>query len=192
MRILLLASLLVAALSSNANAQEGGGRPFGLGLVLGEPTGITAKLYLGGKPFALLFGLGWIDDRGFGDDDDDGLHLHVDAVWHPAILTRNSTFVMPFYVGVGGRLLEDDNDHYHHCHGGDCYGYDNDTHAGVRIPLGILMAFHKAPIDAFLEVAPTIDFLYDDDDFCHDGHCHGDFEDDRLSLYVTLGARYYF
>lgn len=184
MRILLLASVLVAALSSSANAQQGGGRPFGLGLMLGEPTGISAKWYLGGKPFALQFGLGWVDDDGFRDDDDDGLHIHGDVVWHPAILTRNPTFVMPFYLGVGARIL-DDEDGYD-CNNNGCRFHEDDTYIGVRVPFGLLMDFNRTPIDIFLEIAIVVDLIeLDDDDFDDDDH-------DRGHLNGSVGVRYYF
>lgn len=150
--------------------------------MLGEPTGLTAKLYLGGRPFALQFGLGWVDDDGFRDDDDDGLHIHAEAVWHPAILTRNSTFTMPFYVGVGGRILNDE-DRYD-CGGDTCV--DDDTYIGVRVPFGLLMDFNRTPIDIFFELAVVVDLIeLDDDDFDDDDH-------DRGHLNGAIGARYYF
>jgi hypothetical protein len=101
---------------------------------------------------------------------------------------------MPLYLGVGGRVLSDDNDDFFHCHGDICYDEDDDLHAGVRVPFGLLMDFNTVPLDAFFEVTPTIDLVGDDDDvFCHFDHCHQEFDgDDRFSLYATIGGRYYF
>src|SRR5262249_206993 len=126
-RTLLTLALLLAAGTARAEPQ----RPFGLGLVLGEPTGLTAKLYIS-EPFALQFGLGWIDEF----NDYDGLYVNVDFVWHPAVLTRQPAFTMPFYLGVGGRLL--DHEWRYFVDRGVFYD-EHDTHIGVRVPFGILM-----------------------------------------------------
>lgn len=176
------AAALVIAAERPAAAQDGtGGRPFGAGLMLGEPTGITAKWYLG-KPFALQFGLGWVDDD-FDRGDDDGLHIHVDAVWHPVVLTRNATFTLPFYVGVGGRILNDED--LYDCGGGNTC-VDDDTYVGVRVPFGLLMDFNKTPIDIFLEIAVVVDLIYIDYDDVNDR------DHDRAHLNGAIGARYYF
>jgi hypothetical protein len=177
---------LVLLSSTPALAQQKGGGDFGLGLQVGAPTGLNAKYYM--DRVALQAGLGVIE-RGW----DDGLHIFADVLFHPLVLTTQDAFTMPLYVGVGARILEDDNDNYYWCNRGDCYyydDYDNDTHVGVRVPVGVLMAFHKVPIDAFLELAPVLDFIHDDDGYCRDGVCYND--DDRLSIYLTLGARWYF
>ena len=48
------------------------------------------------------------------------------------------------------------------------------------------MDFNSIPLDIFLELALVIDFIeLDDDDDPYD-------DDDRVSLYGALGARYYF
>jgi hypothetical protein len=117
----------------------------------------------------------------------------VDGLWHPVILTRQAPFVMPFYVGVGARVLFDDND-YAFCRGGVCYDYDvdDDENVGVRVPFGLLMDFTRVPLDAFLELAPTVDFINDEDRMrCFPEGCYYD-DDDRFSLYGTIGGRYYF
>ena len=182
-KTILLVTLLAAGTAGTARA-DGGGGDFGLGLQVGAPTGISGKYYI--DRFALQFGVGVVE-RGW----DDGTHLHVDALWHPVILTRQAQFVMPFYAGVGLRALEDDNDDFY-CRGNVCYDNDDDFHAGVRVPVGVLMDFTRVPLDLFLELVPTIDFVYDDDEMvCFPEGCFYD-DDDRFSLYASLGARYYF
>ena len=171
LRIVLLGVLVVAAWQGVAEAQ---GRPFGLGIQLGSPTGLTAKWYLGGRPFALQFGLGVIP--GGWRDDDDGVQIHTDVIWHPVVLARDPAFTLPFYFGVGGRILFEDDD------GRD----DDDTRVGVRVPVGILMDFNRVPIDIFFEFALVVDLLYiEDDDFDDDNH-------DLIDFNATIGARYYF
>jgi hypothetical protein len=140
--------------------------------MLGAPTGLTAKWYLG-KPFALQFGFG-VDPAW---RDEDGLHLAVDAIWHPAILARDRAFTLPFYLGVGGRLLFADHHHGDVDH--------DDTHLGVRVPFGLLMDFNRVPIDLFFELAVVVDFLriedYDDE-----------YDHDLIDLNAVVGIRYYF
>jgi hypothetical protein len=162
-------------------------RPFGLGLILGAPTGLSAKLYLG-KPFALQFGLGFVED-GFNDrGDSDGLHIHVEAVWHPAILANTPSFTLPFYIGVGGRILDDDDD-YRCGPGGDFVCEDDDTYIGVRAPVGLLMDFKTVPLDVFLELAIVIDLIELDDDSDDPDFDEGH---DRTHLHGAIGVRYYF
>lgn len=173
------AALLLAPAAAYA---EGPSHPFGLGLMLGTPTGLSGKWYLN-KPFALQAGLGYIDD-GWDRGDDDGFHLHVDVVWHPKVLTRTADFTLPFYFGVGGRILDDDDRWI--CGPGGQTCSDDDTYIGVRVPVGLLMDFNKVPLDIFLEFALVVDIIeFDDDDFDDDNH-------DRAHLNGALGARYYF
>src|SRR5262249_42088324 len=73
---------------------------FGLGLEIGEPTGLNGKYFM--QPDrAIDFGLGAIyrDYRG-----GDGFHVYADYLWHPTTLVRAQAFQMPFYVGIGGRF----------------------------------------------------------------------------------------
>jgi hypothetical protein len=172
-RTLLVVGLLAA--SSSAHAQSG--RPFGLGLVLGEPTGLTSKLYLS-APFALQFGLGWMADY----YDYDGIYVNIDLIWHPAVITRQPAFTMPFYVGVGGRLLDN---RYRYYYQGPFYYDEHDTHLGVRVPFGLLMDFNRIPMDLYLELAVVVDLIYFDD-FAPYGHGR------RVDLNGGIGARYYF
>jgi hypothetical protein len=167
------------ALSANAGAREAPSHPFGLGLVLGEPTGLTAKLYLS-APFALQLGLGWIDTF----NDEDGLYVNVDFIWHPAVLTRQPAFTMPFYIGVGGRL-------YQH-HWGDYYVdhvwySEHDTRFGARVPFGILMDFTQVPLDIYLELAVVIDLVTFDEPPAPYYDRRG-----RVGLDGGIGVRYYF
>jgi hypothetical protein len=179
--ILAIAAFTALALSAPAQAanSSGGAHPFGLGLMVGAPTGLTGKLYLA-QPFALQMGLGWVDDF----DDDDGLHVHLDFVWHPVILSRSAAVTLPLYLGVGGRIWEHD---HHFRFDGDWYDDDHTT-IGLRAPLGLLIDFNRVPLDIFLEIALTVDVvdLDDDDDLPFD-HDH-----DRVGLNGGVGVRYYF
>jgi hypothetical protein len=177
-----LAFSLVTATSASA---KGGAppNPFGLGLMVGAPTGLSGKLYLGNRT-ALAMGVG----ESYGNHDgfrDDGLHLHVDFLWHQALLAQTKDFTLPLHVGVGGRILDHD-DNYCIQQGNDfvCFDYEDDTHVGVRMPIGLTMDFHNVPLDIFLELALTVDFLHIDE---NDQHDH-----DFMDLTGAFGGRYYF
>ncbi|HKA91936.1 MAG TPA: hypothetical protein VKE22_29940 [Haliangiales bacterium] len=161
--ILVLPLLLLPCL---ARAQD---HPFGFGLVLGAPTGLSAKLYLS-RPMALQFGLGWEPCCRYYR----GLDVNVDVLWHPAIITRQPSFVMPFYLGVGARFLD---------HTNAPYPYNDHVHVGVRVPFGILMDFPQIQLDVFLELAVVVDIIYT-----------GSYPDDhdRADINGGIGVRYYF
>lgn len=141
-------------------------KTFGLGIMLGSPTALAGKYYLGADT-ALDFGLGVI--QGFGRD---ALHLHGDWLWHPAVLATTEPFVLPIYIGIGARIADFDDDV-------DGDGDDDgDLTVGARVPIGIMLDFNNVPIDVFLEFAPVFDVIgYDAPDF---------------DINVALGVRYYF
>lgn len=141
-------------------------KEFGLGLMIGHPTGLSGKYYLSADT-AVDFGLGVVG--GYGHRS--GLHLHADFLWHPAVLVTQSSFVMPLYFGVGGRFWDFDDDRDDR--------YDDDTALGVRVPLGIALDFNNVPLDVFFELAFVLDF------FVNDGGAHG-------GLAGAIGVRYYF
>ena len=88
----------------------------GLGVIAGEPTGISFKTWIDQRS-AIDAAMAWSMD---GDPD---LHIHGDYLWHffdPFPVERGQ---LPLYVGVGLRMrFDDDND---------------DDRFGVRIPVGI-------------------------------------------------------
>jgi hypothetical protein len=142
-RLAVVSIILLALTAAEARAQGG---PFGLGLIIGSPTGLSGKLYLDRRN-AIDFALGaaFLSSR--------GLHAHVDYLWHPVMLTEDAAFFMPLYFGVGARLLD-------HDHGAD----DDDVHLGARVPVGILFDFRTVPLDVFLEIALIVDLVTDHDD----------------------------
>lgn len=153
-------------------------KTFGIGIMLGAPTGLSGKYYLS-PDTALDFGLGTI----YGYRDRRGVHAHVDFLWHPVSLVSAPAFELPLYFGVGGRLLS--GDRCYDYDGGRCdYYYRDYTAIGVRGPLGIAFDFNKVPIDIFLEIAFILDFVADRDDRY----------DDALYFDVNgaVGVRYFF
>ncbi|HEY1816516.1 MAG TPA: hypothetical protein VGG74_29420 [Kofleriaceae bacterium] len=108
---------------------------FGIGVVLGEPTGVSAKLYLRDDR-AIDLGVG----EAFAAS---GLDVHGDYLFHPWILQNRDTFVLPVYLGPGLRFLD---------YAG---GADAPSHIGLglRGVVGILFDFKSVPLDVFLEGA---------------------------------------
>ena len=133
-KIALILSVLVLGVQSS-NAQ---GKGFGLGIIVGEPTGLSAKLWTTGNT-ALDFGLGWSVVNNH-EDSGSNLHFHMDYLWH-AWNSINSTERFPLYYGVGGRF----NSH------------NDDGSIAIRGVLGIAWLPNNTPLDLFLEVAPSLE-----------------------------------
>ncbi len=177
--------ILLLALGAGA-----AGRNFGLGFTLGDPTGFSAKYWTSGNT-ALDFNLGWsgygtrngyydpdcnraqfyydhrqyCDERGYGYRNRYGydwniLHFHADYLFHNFDLIR-ATERFPIYYGPGISFNYLDYDY---------------MQVGVRGQLGIAWMPRRAPMDLFLEIAPTL-YIFP-----------GPYPD----VNASIGARYYF
>src|ERR1035437_1385447 len=117
---------------------------FGIGIILGEPTGISAKLWTS-KNNAFDFGLGFaiggdrISNHGNYYYGGSRIHFHMDYLWHSFNVIR-STERFPLYYGFGARFNS----------GG---GYDGSF--GIRGVIGIAWFPHSTPIDIFAELVPV-------------------------------------
>jgi hypothetical protein len=117
---------------------------FGIGIILGEPTGLSAKLWTS-ENNALDFGLGFSEggDRISYKGSYDGgsrIHFHMDYLWH-SFNAISSTERFPLYYGIGARFNT----------GG---GYNGSL--GIRGVFGIAWFPHSTPIDVFLELVPVL------------------------------------
>ncbi len=136
-----LVALFLVLAAQNSVAQD---RGFGLGVIIGEPTGISAKLWTSNVN-AFDFGLGWsIGGERIGKDRNyytkNRIHFHMDYLWH-AFNVIHSSERFPLYYGLGGRINT---------------GAGYDAAVAVRGVFGIAWLPHKTPIDVFLEVAPSL------------------------------------
>jgi len=122
--------ILIVISQFDLRAQDKG---FGLGIILGEPTGVSGKLWTSGEN-AFDFAAAW-SFQGNGH-----LLLQADYVWHIFRLIPVSSGRLPFYVGVGGRVV-----------------FADDPTIGVRVPFGLDYMFSNAPVDIFLELVPILD-----------------------------------
>ena len=149
MRYLIVAALLlvvfpqIAAAGSNKSG-------LGVGIIVGEPTGIDAKYWLGSDS-ALQGAVAW------STSSNSNLHLHLDYIVHKWNLIDVSSGSMPLYFGIGGRIKFRENS-----------GDD----VGIRIPIGLSYMFSDDPFDLFLEVVPILD-LSPDTDFGFNGAIGG-------------------
>jgi hypothetical protein len=134
-RILALIVVLSAVAAGPASAGKNT-EGFGLGLMAGEPNGLSAKIWTG-KRTAFDAGLGWSTKDGA------GVAAHVDYLWHVHDMRRTDRGILPFYYGIGIRYRDQE---------------DQDDNFGVRIPLGLNYLFGSSAFDVFFEVAPVIDF----------------------------------
>jgi len=129
-------SLLAAALAAvlflpaAALAQSGG---TGLGIVLGEPTGVTARFMKGGNNFQVHAAWSFSDEA--------ALQLNGDYLRSGRLETDP---MMPFYFGLGVRVK-----------------FADDARLGVRVPLGVNHFFRGHPVEVFAEVVPILDLVPD-------------------------------
>ena len=182
-RLLALSMMFALAVAQSADARPrphgfGGkkfqaNKTFGLGLELGTPVGITGKYFVAPSG-AIDFGLGYVPYHYYGDD---GLHLYVDYLWHPIVVASTAPFELPFYIGVGGRFWTFD-----YCDNRNVCDY-NGSVFGVRVPLGLDFDFNNVPLDAFVQLTPTLDFYRG-----YRYHNH----DVWLDFDLSVGIRYWF
>ena len=130
-RILLLVITLLIFLTGTTYAQSNG---LGLGLILGEPTGLSMK-YWTGRTNAIDGAIAWSVGKY------NGMHLHGDYLWHDYGLINVKKGRLPVYYGFGARL-----------------GFrSNDTALGIRGVAGLNYHFSGIPLDLFLELVPIFD-----------------------------------
>lgn len=126
------AFILLVLISLNVYTQDKG---FGVGVILGEPTGISLKNWLN-KTNAIDAGISWTLYK-------PALHLHVDYLWHSYNVFSTKERI-PLYYGIGGRLK---------------FGNKDDARIGVRGVIGIDFFIRNTPLDIFIEIAPIFDLV---------------------------------
>lgn len=137
-------AVLVATIGSwaaPAAAADAGAGTWELGVILGEPTGLSAKYWMSPST-ALDFGAAW----SFGDDG--RFHLHADYLYHNFDIFRVDQGSLPLYFGIGGRVRFDEDDDVHD---------DDGTRVGLRLVLGLEYIVEQYPMSVFFEIAPIVD-----------------------------------
>ena len=142
--------VLTAVLAfGTAEAQESG---FGLGVILGEPTGISGKLWIEDSK-AIDGAVAWSFEK------ESAMHLHADLLFHSSNISKVEMSKLLLYYGIGGRIK-----------------FEDDSKAGVRVPLGINYLSSGAPLDIFLEIVPLLDLA----------------PSTEFDLNTAIGIRYFF
>jgi hypothetical protein len=123
---------LALALAGAAQAHEGAGGDFAVGLGLGVPTGLSIEAApTPWTAFELAIGRRDID-RG-------DLYGHLTLKADVVRLARGYTVIVPIYLGAGAFLWD--------------RGPGAGTDVGVRFPLGVNFDFTRSPLQLFVEGA---------------------------------------
>lgn len=108
----------------------------GVGLSLGNPTGINGKYWLEGNR-AIDGGLGWSFGR------HTNFSLHSDYLFHnDEALFFNEDYPLDLYYGIGARME-----------------FADEIELGVRLPIGLAHKLQAKQADVFSEIAPIIDLV---------------------------------
>jgi hypothetical protein len=125
--------LSILFLSETEYAQQNG---FGLGVVLGDPTGISAKMWSTDNT-ALDFGLGYSFTS-----NNSLFDFYADYVFHNSEwIQAEENFIV--YYGPGARLQL----------------HESQSRLGVRGVIGILWLPRNTNFDLFIEAAPILDII---------------------------------
>jgi hypothetical protein len=171
--------LVLTALLSTLMAQKA---EFGVGIIAGEPTGISIKHWLprtvdleaaaahigslaqswwSTKSIWLPRKNAWDGAIAWSLFNEGQVHLHADYLWHDYTIFPPDLGIMPVYYGVGGCIR---------------LGSGDKTRLGLRGVIGVNYLFEKLPLDAFMELAPVFNFVPNTD----------------LEINVAVGIRYFF
>lgn len=116
------------------NAQDKG---YGLGIVIGEPTGISGKYWVTNTnafDAALAYSFAGSNNK---------FALHVNYLYHLYDVI-NSEEIIPIYYGFGARYRDNSN---------------SEDGLGIRGVIGINYFVSKLPIDFFFEIAPVFELV---------------------------------
>lgn len=132
-KTLIMTCLALCLLAQAAASRE---HAFGLGIITGEPSGISGKLWLSNKT-AVDGAMAWSLETNA------NFQIHGDFLMHDFNLIKVQKGSFPVYYGIGGRIRTWDN--------------GRDDNVGVRFPFGMNYIFQSKRLDLFLEVVPVLD-----------------------------------
>ena len=130
----IFALLILTGLGKDIYAQDNG---FGLGAMLGEPTGFSGKYWIN-ETNAADFGLAY---SFIGSHS--SVSLHADYLYHVEDVIK-SNYRLPLYYGFGARIRFVNN---------------ADNSFGARGVIGLVWMHDTLPIDVFGELAPVFNLL---------------------------------
>jgi hypothetical protein len=159
MKPLLIIMVVLTATPAFA-AQKG----IGLGVILGEPTGVTFKTWTSSNT-AIDAAAAW------SFSENDSFQFHADFLIEPFAMPKPQEVrgKISFYYGIGGRIKLEASDNNNSRN-------ENDDVLGIRFPVGFSHLLVSAPVEFFAELVPILDIAPDTD----------------ADLNAAIGARYYF
>ena len=157
-KLVIVATLLFAA-APPARAEVG------VGLFVGEPTGLDVKLDLSRKS-ALDIVLGYYSH--WRHYDTDGAYGHLTYLVQPLVAHGDSVLV-PLRLGIGFAIFDESG------------RFNDDLNAAVRVPFEIGFRFRRTPLEIYVEIALKVTFL--------DGE---PYDHDTVDLDGGIGLRFYF
>lgn len=119
----------IIVLPITLSAQDSG---IGLGIILGEPTGISIKSWVGGRE-AVDVAVAW------SFEGEGAIHIHADYLFHNFRLFHIEKGDLVFYYGIGVRVKA-----------------QSKTQIGVRFPFGLSYFFERSPLEIFFELGPIM------------------------------------
>lgn len=125
--ILFLSGIIVLPIT--LNAQD---RGLGLGIILGEPTGVSLKNWVGSRE-AFDVAVAW------SFEGEGAVHIHADYLFHNFRLFHIKQGDLVFYYGIGVRIKTQEK-----------------TQVGVRFPFGLSYLFERSPLEIFFELGPIM------------------------------------
>ena len=135
-RFLLLLAVFALSIPSFASAQT---YHWGVGIIVGEPTGVDAK-YMFDKKNGLEAAAAWALS---GNNE---FQLQVDYLYHYYELIKVDKGQLPVFFGVGGRVKFREN---------------ADDKIGIRVPIGLSYIFEDERFDVFGEIVPVLELTPD-------------------------------
>ncbi len=147
-RIFLVATAFVLfGTVAQSHAQQ---REFGLGIILGEPTGISAKLWESSTD-------AWDAALAWSFVNTGHVHIHADRLWHQTDVI-NTSLNLKTYFGIGGALsfVGEDSDYWKNREG---ERRRSATILAARVPVGITLATRSNELEFFLEVVPQLNLV---------------------------------
>jgi len=128
-----LISLLTVSSSYAVISRVGSAEDVGVGVQLGQPMGVTGKYWLSSTSAV---------DGAAGYHFNSNFDIHADYLWHSFSSFDVQNGRLPFYFGVGGRVM-----------------LGNDSNLGLRLPLGVSFLTSNEPFEFYAEIAPVIQLV---------------------------------
>jgi hypothetical protein len=115
---------------------------FGAALILGEPMGFSAKLWIS-PDFSLDAGAGWSMYRRAEEDirTVGAPYFYIEYLRHFYDVVKAESGKFVYFIGLGAETA-----------------LDKEIYFGARIPFGMTYMFQNDPFDIFLELAPSVVF----------------------------------